>query len=83
MQIPNGPWLMATDARNVGKAERWFKHIPPRAQDAPVLGGTQQVLRAYHDVPVPATPFVSRSATRRGSASSSVSAQLTAWPCTC
>jgi hypothetical protein len=50
MQILNGPWLLATDARNVGKEERWFERIPSGVQDAPVPGIIQQVFPAYHGV---------------------------------
>ena len=50
MQILHGPWLLATDAGNVGKAERWFERIPPDAQEAPAPGVIQQVFPAYHGV---------------------------------
>ena len=50
MQILNGTWFLATDARNAGKAEHWFERVPAGARDAPVPGIIQQVFPAYHGV---------------------------------
>ena len=50
MQILNGPWCLATDAGNQGKAERWFERMPAGALNAPVPGIIQQVFPAYHGV---------------------------------
>ncbi|MHB1294174.1 MAG: glycoside hydrolase family 2 protein [Anaerolineae bacterium] len=48
MQILKGPWLLATDAANVGREERWFDAPRPEAQAAPVPGIIQQVFPHYN-----------------------------------
>ena len=49
-QILNGPWVLATDRRNAGKAEGWSRRVSPEAQAAPVPGIIQQVFPGYHGV---------------------------------
>lgn len=50
MQTLNGPWAIAPDAANVGRAEGWFHASRPEAIAAPVPGIIQQALPGYHGV---------------------------------
>lgn len=50
VQALSGTWRLAVDANNQGVAERWFEHVRPEAEPAPVPGVIQQVFPAYHGV---------------------------------
>ncbi|HET9223379.1 MAG TPA: hypothetical protein VFO07_12790, partial [Roseiflexaceae bacterium] len=50
MQLLDGRWEIARDARNIGLAERWFERRHAEAQPAPVPGIIQQVFPDYHGV---------------------------------
>ncbi len=43
-------WLLAADAKNVGKAEHWFDRPSPEAKPARVPGLMQETLGEYHGV---------------------------------
>ena len=46
----SGPWSLATDPSNEGRAERWFKAARKEARPTPVPGIIQQVFPDYHGV---------------------------------
>jgi hypothetical protein len=47
----DGPWKIATDPNNVGKAQNWFRSAPPAgALNCRVPGVIQQTFPAYHGV---------------------------------
>ena len=50
MQLLDGPWELATDPANCGRAERWFERPHAQAHPAPVPGIIQQVFPDYHGV---------------------------------
>ncbi len=49
-QILNNGWKLATDPRNIGRAERWFEQAQPGALDTSVPSVIQQTFPAYHGV---------------------------------
>jgi beta-galactosidase/beta-glucuronidase len=50
MQLLDGPWELARDPGNAGRAERWFERCQAEARTAPVPGIIQQVFPDYHGV---------------------------------
>jgi len=50
IQRLDGGWLLATDAGNAGRNEKWFEAVRAEAQPAPVPGIIQQVFPDYHGV---------------------------------
>jgi hypothetical protein len=50
MQLLDGPWRLAIDPGNCGRAERWFERPHAEARPAPVPGIIQQVFPDYHGV---------------------------------
>ncbi|MBK8835848.1 MAG: hypothetical protein IPO29_13695 [Anaerolineae bacterium] len=50
MNTLNGPWTIAPDPDNVGRAEGWWRAPRPDAVDAPVPGIIQQALPGQHGV---------------------------------
>ncbi len=48
VQSLDGPWLLATDAKNVGRDEQWFKRVESSAVAARVPWIIQDAFPAYH-----------------------------------
>ncbi|HEX4487846.1 MAG TPA: glycoside hydrolase family 2 TIM barrel-domain containing protein [Terriglobales bacterium] len=46
----DGKWLLATDAENVGRGQKWFSSPRPEARSVPVPSIIQEAFPAYHGV---------------------------------
>jgi len=62
----DGEWLLATDAKNVGRQERWFEKARPEAKRTKVPWIIQDAFPGYHgvawywrDFQAPANPHAS------------------------